>query len=194
MTHSRKADWKSWMCTKVCSYGFNYTVYTLPQPFFNFINAIIMNYYLSQWFLVQSLLTTTAILFCDITKLEETTLPGYRPFLTIFKNAWTLQYLIKHFIRTAVNCNFRLWMLMCVGYPIHSCIHFMRWEDVIANITLGYDLGESGAENCRHVLQDFKTSLQFSTIACEASKCVIGNIKCSYCEYCRSHNTSLWNM
>ena len=56
------------MCTKLCSYGFNYIAFTSPQPFFDLIDIIIMNHYLSLWFPVQSLHTIAAILFCDITK------------------------------------------------------------------------------------------------------------------------------
>ena len=35
----------------------------IPQPFFNFINVIIANQYLSQWFPVQGPYTIMAILF-----------------------------------------------------------------------------------------------------------------------------------
>ena len=46
-------------------------VYASPWPFFNFINTIIVNQYLSQWLPVQSPHASVAILFCDITKPEE---------------------------------------------------------------------------------------------------------------------------
>ena len=36
--------------------------------FLQFINLIIVNHYLTQWFPVQSLHTNMAILFCDIMK------------------------------------------------------------------------------------------------------------------------------
>ena len=68
MTSNRKLADQN--CTKICSNGFNYTVYTSPQPFFDFINVIIVNHYLSQWFPVQSPHPSVAILFCDIMKPE----------------------------------------------------------------------------------------------------------------------------
>ena len=71
MTSNKKADRKSSLHTKIRSYGFNYTVYASPWPLFDFINAIIVNQYIFQWFPVQSPHTSTAILFCDITKPEE---------------------------------------------------------------------------------------------------------------------------
>ena len=71
MTSNRKADQKSSMRTKLHLYGFSYTTYTSPQPLFDFINVIIVNHNLSQWFPVQSPHTIVAILFCDITKPEE---------------------------------------------------------------------------------------------------------------------------
>jgi len=71
MTSNRKADQKSLMRAKIRSYEFNYTVYISPQPFLIFINVIIVNYYLTQWFPVQSPHTSTAILFYDIKKPQE---------------------------------------------------------------------------------------------------------------------------
>jgi len=59
------------MCTKVHLFVFYYIAYALPQPFFNYTTAIIVNHHLSQWFPVKSPHTSAAILFCDITKLSE---------------------------------------------------------------------------------------------------------------------------
>ena len=53
--------------------GFNYTVYTSPWPFFDFINTIIVNHYLFQWFPVQSPNTSAAILFVTSRNRKKTT-------------------------------------------------------------------------------------------------------------------------
>jgi len=59
------------MHTKVRLFVFYYIAHASPQPFFNYTTAIIANHHPSQWFPVQSTHTSTAVLFCDITKSSE---------------------------------------------------------------------------------------------------------------------------
>ena len=61
---------KNFKCTQKCVYF----AHASPQPFFNYTTAIIANHHLSQWFPVQSPHTSAAILFCDITNLQKTSL------------------------------------------------------------------------------------------------------------------------
>ena len=69
----------------MCSYGLNYTVYTSPWPFFDFITVTIVNQYLSQWFPIQSPHTSAVILFYDIMKSEENVISNIKKIFTAIK-------------------------------------------------------------------------------------------------------------